>query len=117
MNAINECRSIHTRPCITLGAASLETARAENRNEYCDKQGIRCTENGQAGFLKLIGARAVRAAALRARLGAAQLGASDVVVEKLVDGWLADLESILGGVTGEVDPRFVEGVLVEVKRS
>ena len=50
--------------------------------------------------------------------GAAQLGASDTVVEKLVDQWLDDLEALLGGVAdGDVNPRFVEGVLVEAKRS
>ncbi len=56
--------------------------------------------------------------AIAARLGAAQLAASGVVLAKLVDGWLADLERILGCIVeGEVDPRFVEGVLVEVHRS
>ena len=56
--------------------------------------------------------------AIRTRLGDAQLQASGVVLAMLVDGWLADLEGIIGGVTdAEIDPRFVEGVLVEVKRS
>ncbi len=55
--------------------------------------------------------------AIKAQLGAAQLTASGPLLAKLVDGWLDDLERILGGITGEVDPRFVEGVLVEVKRS
>ncbi|HEY5927125.1 MAG TPA: DUF6178 family protein [Kofleriaceae bacterium] len=55
--------------------------------------------------------------AVKARLGAAQLQASGPLLAKLVDRWLDDLERILGGVVGEVDPRFVEGVLVEVKRS
>lgn len=56
--------------------------------------------------------------AVRTRLGAAQLQASGVVLANLVDGWLADLEGILGAVKdAEIDPRFVEGVLVEVKRS
>ena len=37
---------------------------------------------------------------------------------RLVDGWLDDLERILGGVKDEeIDPRFVEGLLVEVNRS
>ncbi|HUJ63876.1 MAG TPA: DUF6178 family protein [Kofleriaceae bacterium] len=63
-------------------------------------------------------ARATGHAAIRARLGATQLAASGPLVEALVDRWLDDLERILGGVTdAEVDPRFVEGVLVEVKRS
>lgn len=56
--------------------------------------------------------------AVRSRLGAAQLQASGHVLARLVTGWLADLEGILGGVKdAEIDPRFVEGVLVEVKRS
>jgi hypothetical protein len=56
--------------------------------------------------------------AIKTRLGAAQLQASGQLLAKLVDGWLDDLERILGGVKeGDVDPRFVEGVLVEVKRS
>jgi hypothetical protein len=56
-------------------------------------------------------------AAIKTRLGAAQLSASGPLLARLVDAWLDDLERILGGVVGEVDPRFVEGVLVEVKRS
>jgi hypothetical protein len=56
--------------------------------------------------------------AIRGRLGNAQLSASTAVLGKLVDGWLTDLETILGDVTdAQIDPRFVEGVLVEVKRS
>ena len=52
------------------------------------------------------------------RLGAVQLSASGPIVTRLVDGWLDDLAAILGGVTdAEIDPRFVEGVLVEVNRS
>jgi hypothetical protein len=63
-------------------------------------------------------ARAAAHAAIRGRLGAAQLSASGPIVAHLVDGWLADLEAILGAVKDpEIDPRFVEGVLVEVKRS
>jgi hypothetical protein len=63
-------------------------------------------------------ARKAGHAAIRARLGAAQLSASGAVLGKLVDGWLADLEGLLGAVTDEtIDPRFVEGVLVEIKRS
>ncbi|HEX3763893.1 MAG TPA: DUF6178 family protein [Kofleriaceae bacterium] len=57
-------------------------------------------------------------AAIRSRLGAAQLAASGPIVARLVDRWLDDLAAILGGVTdAEIDPRFVEGVLVEVNRS
>jgi hypothetical protein len=55
--------------------------------------------------------------AIKTRLGAAQLSASGPLLAKLVDSWLDDLERILGGMVGDVDPRFVEGVLVEVKRS
>jgi hypothetical protein len=63
-------------------------------------------------------ARKAGHAAIRARLGAAQLTASGLVLDKLVDGWLNDLESILGGVKdATIDPRFVEGLLVEVRRS
>lgn len=63
-------------------------------------------------------ARAAGHKAVRGRLGAAQLSAAEPIVARLVDGWLADLEAILGQVRdAEIDPRFVEGVLVEVKRS
>ncbi|HEY5934185.1 MAG TPA: DUF6178 family protein, partial [Kofleriaceae bacterium] len=73
---------------------------------------------------KLVGGKlgdpapAVALDAVRTRLGAAQLQASGVVLANLVDRWLADLEAIFGAVKDtEIDPRFVEGVLVEVKRS
>ncbi len=57
-------------------------------------------------------------AAIASRLGAAQLAASGAIVTKLVDGWLDDLERILGSVTDtSIDPRFVEGVLVEARLS
>jgi hypothetical protein len=63
-------------------------------------------------------ARAAGHAAIRARLDAAQLSAAEPIVARLVDGWLADLAAILGGVKdAEIDPRYVEGVLVEVRRS
>jgi uncharacterized protein DUF6178 len=63
-------------------------------------------------------ARAAGHAAIRARLDATQLSASEPIVARLVDGWLGDLAAILGGVKdAEIDPRYVEGVLVEVKRS
>jgi hypothetical protein len=56
--------------------------------------------------------------AVKSRLGAAQLQASGHVLARLVAGWLDELEGILGGIKEvEIDPRFVEGVLVEVKRS
>jgi len=63
-------------------------------------------------------ARTAGHAAIRERLGGAQLQASSAMLQRLVDGWLGDIESILGGIKdAEVDPRFVEGVLVEIKRS
>ncbi len=63
-------------------------------------------------------ARAAGLDAIRSRLGAAQLSATGAMVAKLVDGWHADLEAILGAVKDtEIDPRFVEGVLVEARRS
>ncbi len=63
-------------------------------------------------------ARAAGHAAIGGRLGAAQLSASGPILAGLVDGWLDDLEAILGSVKdAEIDPRYVDGVLVEVKRS
>jgi hypothetical protein len=63
-------------------------------------------------------ARAAAHAAIRGRLGATQLSASGPIVAHLVDGWLADLEAILGSVKdAEIDPRFVEGVIASVNRS
>jgi hypothetical protein len=57
-------------------------------------------------------------AAIRTRLDAAQLQATAPIVSALAEGWLTDLERILGTLTdAEVDPRFVEGVLVEITRS
>lgn len=55
---------------------------------------------------------------IKERLGAAQLAASAPILMRLVDSWLDDLERILGTLTeAEVDPRFVEGLIVEVARS
>jgi len=63
-------------------------------------------------------ARAAGLDALRRRLGAAQLTAGGAVLGRLVEGWCRDLEQTLGAIRdAEIDPRFVEGVLVEVKRS
>jgi hypothetical protein len=63
-------------------------------------------------------ARAKGVDAVKSRLGAAQLQASGAVLAPLVTGWLDDLEAILGGIRdAQIDPRFVEGVLVEVRRS
>jgi len=56
--------------------------------------------------------------AIRARLDAAQLQATAPIVSALVEGWLTDVERILGTLSdAEVDPRFVEGLLVELSRS
>jgi hypothetical protein len=75
-------------------------------------------DRGLAAGLVTPAARAAGHAAIRARLGAAQLSAAEPIVARLVDGWLGDLAAILGGVKdAEIDPRYVEGVLVEVKRS
>jgi hypothetical protein len=74
--------------------------------------------DGLAGGKLSATSRQLGHSAIAARLGAAQLAASGVILAKLVDGWLDDLERILGGILdAEVDPRFVEGVLVEVRRS
>ncbi|HEY0193442.1 MAG TPA: DUF6178 family protein, partial [Kofleriaceae bacterium] len=63
-------------------------------------------------------ARADALTAIRGRLGATQVQASGPIVAGLVDGWLAELQAILGGIEdAEIDPRFVDGVLVEVRRS
>jgi hypothetical protein len=75
-------------------------------------------DNGIVEGLLTPAARKAGHAAIRARLGAAQLTASGAVLDKLVDRWLDDLEGILGGVKdATIDPRFVEGLLVEVRRS
>ncbi len=74
--------------------------------------------NAFAGSTLTPAARRAGLAAIERRLGAAQLAASGEILTKLVDGWLDDLERTLGTIAdAEVDPRFVEGVLVEVKRS
>jgi hypothetical protein len=78
---------------------------------------LRKTAFDSAGKLTDLARRAAHAA-INARLGAAQLAASGVVLSRLVDSWLDDLERILGGIKDtEIDPRFVEGVIVEVQRS
>ncbi len=75
-------------------------------------------KTGFAGGKLTAEARAAGHDAIRARLGAAQLSASGPVLAKLVDGWLDELEAILGTVKdAEIDPRFVEGLIVEVNRS
>jgi hypothetical protein len=75
-------------------------------------------DRGMADEALTPAARAAGHAAIRKSLGAAQLSASGPIVAHLVDGWLDDLGAILGGIRdAEIDPRFVDGVLVEVKRS
>ncbi len=75
-------------------------------------------DRGMVGGVLTPAARDAGLAAIRGRLGAAQLTASGPIVARLAEGWLADLEAVLGAVQdAEIDPRFVEGVLVEVKRS
>lgn len=75
-------------------------------------------DTGMADGVLTPAARKAGHAAIRARLGAAQLQAGGAVLDRLVDGWLDDLGAILGGVKdAQIDPRFVEGLLVEVKRS
>jgi hypothetical protein len=75
-------------------------------------------QQGFTGGKLTAAARDAGHAAIRARLGAAQLEASGPVLVRLVDRWLTELETTLGAIKDpEVDPRFVDGVLVEVKRS
>jgi hypothetical protein len=63
-------------------------------------------------------ARRIARDAVRSRLDAANVKLADEQQSILVDGWLADVERILGGVTDdEVDARFVDGILVEARRS
>ncbi|MFN0245681.1 MAG: DUF6178 family protein [Kofleriaceae bacterium] len=75
-------------------------------------------DKGMTGGTLTKAARIAGDDAIRARLGAAQLQTSSALLGTLVDAWLDDLETILGGITDvAIDPRFVEGVLVEVRRS
>ena len=75
-------------------------------------------DRGMVDGLLTPAARKAGHAAIRLRLDAAQLSASASVLDKIVEGWLGDLEGILGTVKdAEIDPRFVEGLLVEVRRS
>lgn len=73
---------------------------------------------GFAGTQLTAEARRAGRAAIAARLEAAQLPAASPIVDQLVERWLDDLEQVVGGVTDqEVDPRFVEGVLIESRQS
>ena len=58
-------------------------------------------------------ARRAGHAAVATQLGAAHLAASGAVVTRLVDGWLDDLDRIVGPIAdATVDPRFVSGLLL-----
>jgi hypothetical protein len=97
-------------------ALARVVAGAELRGEALSQAELRALPF-EAGKLRAE-ARAAGHDAIRKRLGAAQLAASGPVLARLVDGWLDDLERILGGIKdSEIDPRFVEGLIVEVKRS
>ena len=66
------------------------------------------------------GSRATSAEITGSRRNAAVplVPASGPILVRLIEGWLADLERILGTVKdAEIDARFVEGVLVEAHRS
>lgn len=63
-------------------------------------------------------ARAIARKVVRERLAAAGVKLADEQQAILVDGWLAEIEATLGGVAdGAIDARFVEGVIVEARRS
>jgi hypothetical protein len=73
---------------------------------------------GFSGSKLIEAARKAGHLAIEDRLGAAQLAATGPILTRLVDSWLDDLERILGTLTdAEVDPRFVEGLIVQVARS
>ncbi|MBL9015660.1 MAG: hypothetical protein JNL83_15865 [Myxococcales bacterium] len=100
-------------------ALARATVGGELRGEALSQAELtRLRDRGMAGGKLVAEARAAGHAAIRGRLGAAQLTASGDVLDRLVDGWLDDLDAILGGIKdAEVDPRFVEGLIVEVMRS
>jgi hypothetical protein len=55
---------------------------------------------------------------VRDRLIAAGVKLADEQQAILIDGWFAEIEATLGGIAeGAIDPRFVEGVIVEARRS
>jgi hypothetical protein len=63
-------------------------------------------------------ARAAARTAVRDRLASVGVKLAEEPQKVLVEGWLADIEQTLGGVTeAEIDPRFVEGILVQARRS
>jgi hypothetical protein len=99
-------------------ALARAVAGGELRGEALSQAELQTLRGGfEAGKLR-DSARNAGHEAIRKRLGAAQLTASGPVLARLVDGWLDDLVRILGSVKdAEIDPRFVEGLIVEVKRS
>ena len=63
-------------------------------------------------------ARAAARAALKARLAAAGVALADEQQAILVDRWVGEIEQTLAGISeGAIDPRFVDGILVEARRS
>jgi hypothetical protein len=99
-------------------ALARAVAGGELRGEALSQGELsRLRRDGFEGGNLTAAARRAGLAAIQARLGAAQLAASGAILAKLVDGWLDDLERILGGIEGDVDPRFVDGLLVEIRRS
>lgn len=63
-------------------------------------------------------ARATVRSVVRDRLAAAGVKLAEEQQAILVDGWLAEIEATLGSIAdGAIDPRFVEGVIVEARRS
>jgi hypothetical protein len=103
----------------TALARVLASGHAELRGDALSQSELtQLRKHGFEGEKLADVARRAGHAAINQRLGAAQLAASGAVLARLVDGWLDDLERILGGIKDdEVDPRFVEGLLVEVRRS
>jgi hypothetical protein len=63
-------------------------------------------------------ARVAARQVIRDRLAAAGVKLADEQQAILTDGWLADIEATLGGIAdAAIDARFVEGIIVEARRS
>ncbi|HUS32917.1 MAG TPA: DUF6178 family protein [Kofleriaceae bacterium] len=106
----------HIRTALARSLVGGEELRGDALSQ-AELTQLRKTAFDASGKLTDIARRAGHAA-INARLGAAQLAASGPLLGRLIDSWLDDLERILGGIKeGDVDPRFVEGVIVEVQRS
>jgi hypothetical protein len=56
-------------------------------------------------------------AAVRERLAELQVGIGKEQLPLLVAEWLGDIERQLGPIEGEIDPRFVEGVIAVGRRT